>query len=78
MTTSSPLRLYETLAKVRNLNEFAPLREWLLEERDATVLLMTNSNDDRTMHLAQGALRALNKFQELIDKSASLVDKGRG
>lgn len=69
--------LLECLLKIRNLNEFSALREYLKAEREYDMTILTSANDDRQMHLAQGAVRRMDMILEVIERSAGLLEKER-
>lgn len=70
-----PRPLAECLLKVRNLDEFKPLREYLDAEEAKHMAFLMTTNEDRPMHVAQGMLRALNALTNLIQEAPSLLDK---
>lgn len=69
--------LLECLIRLRNLDEFKAFREYLQTEMQQHVDRLTMSNDDRQMVLAQGSVRVLRELTDLIEQSASLLDKER-
>ena len=75
MTLSRPL--LECLMRVRNLDEFRPLREYLATENEKHTNFLIGCNEDRPMHVAQGMLRATKGLTDLIDSAPVLLDKER-
>jgi hypothetical protein len=61
--------------RVRNLEEFRPLREYLDAEQAKHMAFLMTTNEDRPMHVAQGMLRALSALTDLIEQAPSLLDK---
>ena len=71
------LPLYECLLKIRNLNEFKALRDWIEKEESSLNGQLRNLNEDRALHKAQGAAQELEKLKALIDGSQDLLEKHR-
>lgn len=67
--------LLECLLRLRNLDEFKPLREYLQTEAATHMAFLMNTNEDRPMHVAQGMLRAVDKLQNLIEVSPTLLEQ---
>ena len=69
--------LYECLLKIRNLNEFKALRDWIEKEESSLNGQLRNLNDDRALHKSQGAAQELEKIKTLIEGSQALLEKHR-
>ena len=61
--------------RVRNLEEFKPLREYLQAEQTKHTTFLIGCNEDRPMHVAQGMLRAISGLNELIDKAPAALEQ---
>lgn len=72
-----PRPLLECLMRVRNLDEFKPLRDYLAAENTKHTGFLIGCNEDRPMHVCQGMLRATTALTNLIDNSPELLDKER-
>jgi len=69
--------LLESLVRIKNLNEFAAFRKYLEEEKAYDMAIMAGTNDDRVMHLAQGAYRRITMLIEAIEAAPKLLEKDR-
>lgn len=73
----STQKLFESVVRIRNLDEFKPFREWLSERLDANVTLLVGAADETQMRQIQGAVRVYQQVIDLIEGSAKSLDKGR-
>lgn len=67
--------------RLRNLDEFKPLRDYLAAEEAKHKAFLVGCNEDRPMHVAQGMARAITGINELIEGAPvvleALVEKER-
>lgn len=75
MSLNRPLT--ECLLRIRNLDEFKPLRDHLAGEKAKHMTFLVGCNEDRPLHVAQGMVRALGALTDLIEQAPSLLDKGQ-
>ncbi len=73
--SNDPMAVQRNLLLIRNSPEFQPFRDWLLDQQIKVGEDLISSNDDRQLHLAQGAARWLRKFSDLLDGSQGVLDK---
>lgn len=70
--------LLECLVRIKNLNEFKAFREYLEAERKYDMAVLAGANEDRVMHLSQGAYRRTDMIIDLIEQSPMLLEKHKG
>lgn len=69
--------LAECLLKIKNLNEFQPFREMLVEELNLIKEQLVTQADEKALRNAQGRAQATKSFIELIDNAEKLVEQAR-
>jgi len=75
--TPSDKALHEAFMRLRSLPELAPIKKLIAIEIAGGVDMMVGQNDEKIMWRAQGAVRMLNKLQNLIENSQVVLDKPR-
>ncbi len=76
MAVSRPL--LGNLLQLRNYPEFAPYREWLVEQREFWRNALETQKDTDMLRQAQGRAQTYKEQLDLIDKAQSLAEKERG
>lgn len=69
--------LLECAMKLRNLDEFRPLRDFLASEASKHDLFLRNTNQDRPLAVAQGMSRAIHDLIDFIDSAPAELEKER-
>lgn len=69
--------VHRSFLMLRNAPEFAPFREWLVDQQVKVGNDLVSANDDRTLHLAQGAARWIRFISGLIEGAPAVLDKER-
>jgi hypothetical protein len=70
--------LVANLLQINGLDEFAPLRKWLQEQRMNALEILEGQKEVETLYRAQGKAQAYKEILELLAKAPTLADKYRG
>ena len=58
-----------------NGEHFAPIREWLTQERDEWLTKLSRVDDERTIYRIQGRIAALDNILDTIAQSPTWVER---
>lgn len=72
---SADTKLLESCILIRNDPRFEAFRNYLKNEMEVALKVLVGSQDDRAMHVAQGAYNALKRVFDLVEESPRLLDK---
>ena len=70
--------LVAALLKINGLDEFAPFRQWLQQQRDNWRDALESQKDEVSLRQAQGRAQQLKEILELLEKAPELARKFGG
>lgn len=76
--TNQDIALHRNFLLLHNAPEFEAFRAWLRDQQLEIGRDLIASNDDRQLHLAQGAARWVQQFSKNLQNASGVLEKAAG